>query len=57
MQEITGPVQLDQYIVIADFQKESNKELSLKSGEIVELLEKTDTGVYMNWHCIIICIT
>ena len=42
--EITGPLVLDKYIVIADYKKQNKKELNLKSGEVVEIVEKTENG-------------
>ncbi|KAM9729368.1 LOW QUALITY PROTEIN: neutrophil cytosol factor 1 [Menidia menidia] len=46
--EISGPVLLDSYRVVADFQKSSKHELSLRGGELVEIVEKNPNGW---WFC------
>ncbi|XP_062844739.1 neutrophil cytosol factor 1 [Trichomycterus rosablanca] len=46
--EITGPVMLDSYRVIADYSKSSKYELNLKAGDMVEIVEKSPNGW---WFC------
>ena len=43
-QNISEPIQLEQYIVIADYQKQNQSEISLLAGDIVEVIEKNDNG-------------
>ncbi|XP_071947084.1 SH3 and PX domain-containing protein 2B-like [Antedon mediterranea] len=44
IEEITGPIQSETYIVLADYKKGAKNEVSLKEGEQVEVLEKGDNG-------------
>uniref|UniRef100_A0A8C7YCE3 Neutrophil cytosolic factor 1 n=1 Tax=Oryzias sinensis TaxID=183150 RepID=A0A8C7YCE3_9TELE len=46
--EISGPIILDTYRVIADFEKTSKHELNLQDGDLVEILEKNSNGW---WFC------
>uniref|UniRef100_A0A3P9K8T8 Neutrophil cytosolic factor 1 n=1 Tax=Oryzias latipes TaxID=8090 RepID=A0A3P9K8T8_ORYLA len=46
--EISGPIILDTYRVIADFEKTSKHELNLHDGDLVEILEKNSNGW---WFC------
>ncbi|KAM9846735.1 neutrophil cytosol factor 1 [Aulostomus maculatus] len=46
--EISGPIILDSYRVIADFVKTSKHELNLRSGDLVEIVEKNQNGW---WFC------
>ncbi|XP_076130898.1 neutrophil cytosol factor 1 isoform X1 [Alosa pseudoharengus] len=46
--EITGPIMLDSYRVIADYSKSSKYELNLKAGDLVEIVEKCPNGW---WFC------
>nr|XP_039263335.1 SH3 and PX domain-containing protein 2B-like [Styela clava] len=45
--EITGPVTFDKYIAIAEYTKENKKELSLKEGQVVEVVEKHENGWWL----------
>lgn len=45
--EITGPLVLDKYVAIADYNKENKKELSLKSGQVLEVVEKSENGWWL----------
>ena len=54
IKEISEPVVLEQYLVIADYQMESSTEISLNAGSVVEVVEKTDkgdkaTGLFCTW--------
>ncbi|XP_049598821.1 neutrophil cytosol factor 1 [Syngnathus scovelli] len=46
--EISGPIILDTYRVIADFTKTSKHELNLHTGDLVEIVEKNQNGW---WFC------
>uniref|UniRef100_A0A3B3US65 Neutrophil cytosolic factor 1 n=1 Tax=Poecilia latipinna TaxID=48699 RepID=A0A3B3US65_9TELE len=46
--EISGPIILDTYRVIADFEKTSKHELNLYTGDFVEIVEKNQNGW---WFC------
>ncbi|KAI7813520.1 neutrophil cytosol factor 1 [Triplophysa rosa] len=46
--EITGPIMLESYRVIADYGKSSKYELTLKAGDMVDIVEKSPNGW---WFC------
>lgn len=46
--EISGPIVLDTYRVVADFTKTSKHEITLRTGDLVEILEKNPNGW---WFC------
>ncbi|KAJ8275741.1 hypothetical protein COCON_G00074930 [Conger conger] len=46
--EITGPIMLETYRVIADYKHSSKHELSLEVGALVDIVEKTSNGW---WFC------
>ncbi|XP_056103271.1 neutrophil cytosol factor 1 isoform X2 [Rhinichthys klamathensis goyatoka] len=46
--EITGPIMLESYRVIADYSKSSKYELTLKMGDMVDIVEKSQNGW---WFC------
>ncbi|XP_048045555.1 neutrophil cytosol factor 1 [Megalobrama amblycephala] len=46
--EITGPIMLESYRVIADYNKSSKYELTLKMGDMVDIVEKSPNGW---WFC------
>lgn len=46
--DITGPIILQSYRVIADYEKNSKSELSVKDGNVVDVVEKTENGW---WFC------
>ncbi|XP_078059875.1 SH3 and PX domain-containing protein 2A isoform X2 [Mustelus asterias] len=35
---------LDQYVVVANYEKQENSEISLKAGEVVDVIEKSESG-------------
>ena len=45
--DISDPMVLDQYIVIADYQKQKNNECSISAGQIVEVIDKNENGRHM----------
>ncbi|KAM8835193.1 neutrophil cytosol factor 1 [Synchiropus picturatus] len=46
--EISGPILLDSYRVVADFNKTSKHEMNLKTGDLVDIIEKNQNGW---WFC------
>lgn len=38
-------MQLEQYIVIADYQKQNRSEVSVLAGDIVEVIERNENGI------------
>lgn len=42
--EISDPIQAEQYRVIADYKKQQKNEVDLLSGDIVEVFEKNENG-------------
>lgn len=47
--EISGPILLDTYRVIADFTKTSKHEIDLRAGDLLEIVEKNQNGW---WFCL-----
>lgn len=48
---ISEPMQFEQYIVIADYQKQNRSEVSVLAGDIVEVIEKNENGKKINsWY-------
>lgn len=35
---------LDQYVVVADYQKQESSEISLSVGQVVDIIEKNESG-------------
>ncbi|XP_048823053.1 neutrophil cytosol factor 1 isoform X1 [Lagopus muta] len=46
--DITGPIVLQTYRAIADYEKSSKPEMALKAGDAVDVVEKSETGW---WFC------
>ncbi|KAM5181926.1 neutrophil cytosol factor 1 [Mantella aurantiaca] len=46
--DITGPIILQSYRAIADYEKSSKSELSVKDGDVVDVVEKNENGW---WFC------
>ncbi|KAM4796661.1 neutrophil cytosol factor 1 [Rhinophrynus dorsalis] len=46
--DITGPIILQSYRVIADYEKNSKSEITVKSGDVVDIVEKNENGW---WFC------
>ncbi|KAM4760048.1 neutrophil cytosol factor 1 isoform 6-T6 [Cyanocitta cristata] len=46
--DITGPIVLQTYRAIADYEKSSTSEMSLKAGDMVDVVEKSENGW---WFC------
>lgn len=43
--DITGPIVLQTYRAIADYEKSSTSEMSLKAGDMVDVVEKSENGM------------
>uniref|UniRef100_A0A8B9TLB9 Neutrophil cytosolic factor 1 n=1 Tax=Anas platyrhynchos TaxID=8839 RepID=A0A8B9TLB9_ANAPL len=46
--DITGPIILQTYRAIADYEKSSKSEMALKAGDMVDIVEKSESGW---WFC------
>uniref|UniRef100_A0A8C3NB28 Uncharacterized protein n=1 Tax=Geospiza parvula TaxID=87175 RepID=A0A8C3NB28_GEOPR len=46
--DITGPIVLQTYRAIADYEKSSTSEMALKAGDLVDVVEKSENGW---WFC------
>ncbi|XP_046785934.1 neutrophil cytosol factor 1 isoform X1 [Gallus gallus] len=46
--DITGPIVLQTYRAIADYEKSSKSEMAVKAGDAVDVVEKSETGW---WFC------
>ncbi|XP_053310900.1 neutrophil cytosol factor 1 [Spea bombifrons] len=46
--DITGPIVLQSYRLIADYEKNSKSELGVKAGDVVDVVEKNENGW---WFC------
>lgn len=44
LSDISGPIILDTYRAIADFTKTSKHEINLRTGDMVEIVEKNQNG-------------
>lgn len=45
------PLVLEQYVVVADYQKQESSEISLCVGQVVEIIEKNESGTgSWAWH-------
>lgn len=42
--DITGPIILQTYRAIADFEKSSGSQMALATGDVVEVVEKSESG-------------
>lgn len=42
--DITGPIILQTYRAIADYEKSSKSEMALKAGDMVDIVEKSESG-------------
>lgn len=38
------PMVLEQYVVVADYQKQESSEISLCAGQVVDIIEKNESG-------------
>ena len=42
--EISSPMTFEQYVVTADYQKKNKNDISLKAGDIIDVIERNDYG-------------
>ena len=42
--DITGPIVLQTYRAVADYEKSSTSEMALKAGDMVDVVEKSESG-------------
>ena len=56
VKSISEPKLLDQYIAKADYVKEGRNETSLREGQVVQVIEKTETGKPFDINAILIII-
>ncbi|XP_033881064.3 SH3 and PX domain-containing protein 2A-like isoform X1 [Acipenser ruthenus] len=40
----SDPMVLEQYVVVANYEKQENSEISLQAGEVVDVIEKSESG-------------
>lgn len=40
------PMILEQYVVVSNYEKQENSEISLQAGEVVDVIEKNESGKY-----------
>lgn len=40
----SDPMILEQYVVVSSYEKQENSEISLKAGELVDVIEKNESG-------------
>ena len=45
IEQISDPIQSEQYTVIADYKKQQKNEVDLHAGDIVEVFEKGENGM------------
>lgn len=38
---------LEQYVVVANYEKQEPAEISLQAGEVVDVIEKSESGEYL----------
>jgi hypothetical protein len=56
------PMVLEQYVVVANYERQENSEISLKAGETVDVIEKSESGesaslcVCFVWECVCPCV-
>lgn len=45
------PMILEQYVVVSNYKKQENSELSLQAGEVVDVIEKNESGECLAFGC------
>lgn len=43
---LADPMVLEQYVVVADYQKQESSEISLCAGQVVDIIEKNESGEF-----------
>lgn len=46
--DITGPIILQTYRAIADYEKSSRTEMTVVTGDVVDVVEKSESGQYLS---------
>lgn len=46
------PMVLEQYVVVANYERQENSEIGLKAGETVDVIEKSESGEFSRHACI-----
>ena len=46
VENISGPVLLEQYVAIADYKKQNRNEVNMVAGDIVEVIDKNENGKF-----------
>lgn len=51
---------LEQYVVVSNYEKQENSEISLQAGEVVDVIEKNESGklyllLFPQWSDFCIC--
>lgn len=41
---MADPLLLDQYVAVTDYEKQESSEISLRVGQVVEVIEKNESG-------------
>ena len=54
--EISDPILLEQFVAIADYKKQKTAECSLTSGQIVEVIDKNENGLFTYVYVMYVCI-
>lgn len=45
------PMVLEQYVAVANYERQENSEISLKAGETVDVIEKSESGEWILFLC------
>lgn len=48
------PMILEQYVVVSNYKKQENSELSLQAGEVVDVIEKNESGECLAFGCLLL---
>lgn len=43
------PMVLEQYVAVANYERQENSEISLKAGETVDVIEKSESGEWISF--------
>lgn len=56
VENISGPVLLEQYVAIADYKKQNRNEVNMVAGDIVEVIDKNENGKFSTYISHVICL-
>lgn len=51
--ESSEPMVLEQYVAVANYERQENSEINLKAGETVDVIEKSESG---KWAFIVVVV-